>query len=68
MVRNVQVFGLTKEGYLRLVNLLIKVYPLVNNKVVIVGFLQHYDKYDLIPPPLSKFENREFQYIMTDSK
>ena len=52
MNRNVNVFGLTKDGYLKLVNLLIKVYPLVNNKVVLIGFLQNTDQYDLMIPPL----------------
>lgn len=62
-------FAVTKQGYLVHVQMLIKVYPDLKDKIMFVGFLQHSSKYDLMPPPKQEqLINLEQEFIMCDSK
>lgn len=63
-----EVFGCSKEGYLKEVQLLVKVFPQVIEKIVFVGFLQRVDKFDDMEPPKSEYENAPQHFIYTDAE
>jgi PAS domain S-box-containing protein len=43
---NFQIFALTNEGYLRPIYLVVKLYPQMSDKIIIVGFIQCLKKID----------------------
>jgi PAS domain S-box-containing protein len=61
-----QLFGVMKEGYLQEVDLIVKVYPQVDEKIVFVGFVQKSDKFEDMEPAASEYERLEKNYIVTD--
>jgi hypothetical protein len=56
----------SKEGYLKEIELVVKVYPRVNEKIVFVGFIQRSENFNDIEPPKQDFEKHEKHYILTD--
>lgn len=54
-----QSLACNKEGYLREVQLLVKVYPLLTNQIMFVGFMQRGTRFDDIPHPKLDYEGYE---------
>jgi hypothetical protein len=61
-----QLFGKSKEGYLREVDLIVKVYPSLADRIQFVGFIQKSKAFTDMDPPKTEFESLEQQYIVTD--
>jgi hypothetical protein len=55
-----------KDGYLREIELIVKVFPQVNDRIVFVGFIQRNDRFDDMEPVKPEFEKYDKQYIITD--
>lgn len=62
-----QYFALTKEGYIIIVDLLIKIYPLINGKIIFVGLIQRSPDYKEIEHPKEELEHLPHHYIITDA-
>lgn len=61
-----QSLACNKLGYLREVQLLVKVYPLLTNQIMFVGFMQRGTRFDDIQQPKLEYDGYEQCYIMTD--
>ena len=61
-------FAASKSGYLKHVELLVKVYPQLTDKIVFVGFIQEGHAFENMKPPKQELEKRDCQYIMADSQ
>jgi hypothetical protein len=58
----------SKDGYLVHITLLVKVMPLVGEKIVFIGFIQTSTKYEEIEPPSKEgLEKRDQLYFVTES-
>jgi hypothetical protein len=57
---------LNPKCYLTMIQLLVKAYPQLNDKIVFLGFLQSCSKYQDMKAPKQEFENRDMQYLMAD--
>ncbi|TNV87946.1 hypothetical protein FGO68_gene6125 [Halteria grandinella] len=69
VINNVsQLFGASFDGYLRLFQIIVKVYPQLNEKIIFVGFIQRSDHFDKIPPPMQQLEQHDQHYILTNLK
>jgi PAS domain S-box-containing protein len=56
-----------KEGYLKEIELIVKVFPQIDDQIIFVGFLQHYDSFDDMEPVKPEYERFDKQYIITDT-
>lgn len=50
-----QLFGRNKEGYLKEVDLIVKVYPEITEQIVFVGFIQRAKGFESMDPPKAEF-------------
>lgn len=57
-----------KDGYLKCVDLIVKVYPHLTDKVIFCGFLQRQDKFEGIDPVKHEFNGLDQHYLITDSE
>lgn len=57
---------MTKEGYLQEVDLIVKVFPKVDEKIVFVGFVQRAPDFVDMEPPSAEFERLDRHYLITD--
>ena len=55
-----------KEGYLKEIELIVKVFPQVNEKIVFVGFIQRHDRFEDMEHVKPEFEKLDKNYILTD--
>lgn len=53
---------------MREVELVVKVFPQINEKIVFVGFIQKYDRFDDMEPPKPEYEKLDKQYIFADTE
>ncbi|TNV87875.1 hypothetical protein FGO68_gene16168 [Halteria grandinella] len=69
-----QLYALTNEGYMRPINIIVKLYPFMSEKITIVGFinsLNRLDGFDLQSLGLQstlRSENSQHHYIITDEE
>jgi PAS domain S-box-containing protein len=61
-----QLFGVTKEGYLQEIELIVKVLPEINDKLIFVGFMQKTDRFEDMEPPSGEMDRHDKQYLVTD--
>lgn len=59
-------FALGKDGYMKTVELLVKIYPYLNRNILFVGFIQMSPKFDEMNPVKMDYERMDQHYIMTD--
>lgn len=58
----------SKEGYLKEIELVVKVFPQINDKIIFVGFIQRCDRFEDMEPPKTEFEKLRRQYIIADQE
>ena len=63
-----QLFARTLAGYVVEANLIVKVYPQLNDQIVFIGFLQKANTFNDMDPVKSEYENLEQQYIIADKE
>jgi hypothetical protein len=63
---NLQLFALTSERYLRPIHLIIKLYPQMSDRIVIVGFIQSLRQIDGFE--LHKFESNNNEQLAVDEE
>ncbi|TNV87993.1 hypothetical protein FGO68_gene6410 [Halteria grandinella] len=67
-----QLFAMTADGYLRPIQVLLQLYPQMQERITILGFIQTIEKLDGIVPPKSielpeeLYQNQPHHYLMTD--
>lgn len=61
-----QLLGKAKDGYLQSIELIVKVYPHLTDKIIFVGFIQKASSFRDMEPLKSELEHLESNYIITD--
>lgn len=63
-----QLLANSKEGYLKEIELIVKVFPQVNEQIVFVGFIARHDRFDDMEQVKPEYEKLDKQYIITDNE
>ncbi|TNV87853.1 hypothetical protein FGO68_gene5771 [Halteria grandinella] len=56
----------SRDGYLKEIELIVKVFPQVNEQIVFIGFISRHDRFDDMEQVKPEFEKLDKQYIITD--
>lgn len=63
-----QIFAVAENGSLKMINLLIKVHPHINGRVLFIGLFQKLKKFEGMEKPKEEYSFLEQHYILTDNR